>query len=406
VKILYLAHRVPYPPNKGEKIRAFNELRHFSKKHEVHLAAFYDRPEDGSHAESLRSYCRDVLLVPLRPAQQMLRAAASMLKGQPWTLGYFHSPMMRRMVESKLKDIRFDAIFVYSSSMAQYVLHADGIPRILDFVDSDATKWGQYAGHKPAAVSWLYRSEHRRLAEFERAMAERFEASVFVAAREADHLVRNGGPADKLHFIQNGIDLDFFQPQAVADGPPAIVFTGAMDYFPNVDAVVFFSKQILPRIQARRADAHFVIVGSSPTAEVLGLEKLPGVRVTGGVKDIRPYLAGAAVSVVPLRISRGIQNKLLEALAMGVPVVATSNAADSIRGLESLPVTVANSPEEFAEGVLRSLDRRLTPEEIEQCRSHLGKYYNWEVNLESFERLLEKVTGSGCVCSGTGATHD
>ncbi len=392
MRLLFLAHRVPYPPNKGEKIRAFHEIRQFAKTHEVHLLAFYDRQEDAGHGAALRQYCRDVMLLPLHRPMQLLRAGVSLLRGRPWTLAYFHDPNMRRAVEEKLQSGRFDAVFVYSSSMAPYVAHARRIPKILDFVDSDAAKWEQYASRRRVPISWLYRAEFKRLSEFEQSMAECFDASAFVAAREARHLDRIGN--DKVHFIQNGIDLHYFKPGTERPDGPNVVFTGAMDYYPNVDAVVFFAREILPLIRASCPGVRFTIVGSSPAAAVRKLERLPGVQVTGTVSDIRPYLATAAVAVVPLRISQGIQNKVLEALAMGVPVVASSNAAGGIQGIDNLPVRVADEPRLFAEQVLGCLDRPLTMEMVEECRDYLRRYYSWDSNLSAFEELLENVKGS------------
>src|SRR5882672_3582950 len=156
MRILYLAHRVPYPPNKGEKIRSFHEIQQFAKRHEIHLLAFYDRPEDAEHGPALRTYCRDVVLLPLKRHIQLLRAGVSLLRGRPWTLGYFHDPKMRQAVDAKLQSDRFDAVLVYSSSMAPYLSHASRMPKILDFVDSDAAKWRQYASQRPAPLSWLY----------------------------------------------------------------------------------------------------------------------------------------------------------------------------------------------------------------------------------------------------------
>jgi len=278
VKILYLAHRIPYPPNKGDKIRSFHEIKHFSRNHQLHLLAFDDNPGDARHADALLRLCSTVEIVPLDSRRQSTRALLSMLSGNPWTLGYFRSPEMQRKVAAKLKDANL--AFVYSSSMAPYVANAP-VPKVLDFVDSDAAKWQQYSERK--SPSFLYSYEAHRLAQFEQQMTARFDFSVFVSPREAEHLPKS----DRIRFITNGIDLDFYQPINTNTKSHDIIFTGLMDYFPNIDAAVFFARDVFPLIRSRVPDARFVIAGARPSASVKRLIRIPGVTITGTVPDIR-----------------------------------------------------------------------------------------------------------------------
>jgi sugar transferase (PEP-CTERM/EpsH1 system associated) len=359
----------------------------------VHLLAFCDYSEDLRHAERLREHCRSVTLVPLNRSFQKIKALGSILLQQPFSLGYFSSRGMRSAVERKLAEHRFDLIFVYCSSMAPYVEDVRGIPRVLDFVDSDACKWGQYAAAMRPPFSWLYAYEAARLKEYEIRIAERFDACAFVSAREAGHMppqVRS-----RVAFIQNGIDLASFPPSLKDPASRRIVFTGAMDYFPNVDAVRFFASEIFPRIRRQFPDAGFWIVGSRPSKPVLSLAKIPGVTVTGTVSDVRPYLAAARVAVVPLRISQGIQNKILEAFAAGLPVVASSNAAAGLAPMPHAPLAVAEDPARFAESVIEFLSRPpLSAGEIQLCRKDLEERYNWSRNLAAFERIIQKLSPS------------
>jgi len=393
MRILYLAHRIPYPPNKGDKIRSFHQIRHLSRQHAIHLLAFFDDPADRGHVAVLKEFCRDVELVPLHPWPQRIRAGVALLSGKPWTLGYFSTPLMKQAVCRQLRSQSFDLIFVYSSSMAPYVSDA-AIPKVLDFVDSDASKWNQYAERKAWPVSALYGSEGRRLAGFELAMTRSFDASVFVSCREATHL-EVPGVREKLKFIQNGVDLEFFRPQKPPASTATIVFTGAMDYYPNVDAVDYFANHVFPLVRRHAELARFLIVGSRPARRVQRLARLTGVEVTGTVPDTRPYLAQAAVAVAPLRIAQGIQNKILEALAMGIPVVATSKAAAGIQGLKDLSVTVADEPEDQAQHVLRMLSRgRLSHQEVARTRACLKEHYSWDHNMLAFENLFEQIVAS------------
>ena len=385
MKILFLCHRIPYPPNKGDKIRSFHEIKHFSKNHEIHLLAFCENSNEISYGNELKKYCRSVSLILIKPHIQRIKAAIFMLQGKPWTLGYFSDRAMRDAVQEKLNTVSFDVVFAYSSSMAPYALTAARIPRVLDFVDSDACKWRRYAQLEPAPKSWLHSYEASKLARFEQEMILKFDASIFVSPREASHLT--GG----IHFIQNGVNLDYFAAFPREKGSNLIIFTGAMDYFPNIDAVTFFAENIFPLIRSYLGDAQFLIVGSRPTSAVRRLERSPGITVTGTVLDIRPNLAKASVAVVPLRISQGIQNKILEALAADLPVVATRSAAEGLQTIEGLPISVTDDPKEFSDRVLDYLRNPLGEEEIKRCRHHLELQYSWEKNLSAFDHIFHQL---------------
>jgi sugar transferase (PEP-CTERM/EpsH1 system associated) len=397
VKILYLAHRVPYPPNKGDKIRSFHEIRHLSRRHELHLLAFCDQPEDLQYEKELKDFCRTVKLVRIDSRIQKLKAAASMLIGQPFSLGYFSDRRMRRGVQTLLAAHKFDAVFVYCSAMAPYVADLEAMPKILDFVDSDASKWAQYADAKAGIWKRLFRREAKRLMEFEIRMIDRFDHSVFVSAREGAHI-----PAQlrtKVSFVQNGIDLGAFQPTPRDPAQRTIIFTGAMDYFPNIDAVTFFALEVLPKVQREFADATFLIVGSRPVAAVKALGQRPGVTVTGSVPDVKPFLAAARVGVAPLRISQGIQNKVLEALAVGLPVVVSSAASAGLASMNAVPVRIADDPENIARLVCDAFNKPpLTADEIDACRRELQLHYDWTLNFSAFDRVLD--SGQALLNSG------
>jgi sugar transferase (PEP-CTERM/EpsH1 system associated) len=390
-RILFLSHRVPFPPNKGDKIRSFNEIRHLSSRHELHLLAFYDHPEESEYSKDLQEYCRTVTLVPLLRSGRFLRAGLAMLRGRPWSVGYFSDPAMKQAFTEKLAALRFDLIFVFCSSMAPYALQTPGIPRILDFVDSDALKWRQYSEVRRAPIRWLFGYEARKLSELERRMIDEFDCSIFVSKREVSDQT---DPVlfQKTIFIQNGIDLEFFKPSGHTGGAPAVAFTGAMDYFPNADGALYFARDIFPRIRSIYPEARFYIVGSNPSTKVRKLADLPGVIVTGSVEDVRPFLAQCQVAVVPLRIAQGIQNKILEALAMGIPVVATPRAAEGLAGIKDLPLKVAANADLFAKQVVDMIMQApLKSDVVERCRLHLANYFNWATNLTALDRTIENL---------------
>ncbi len=390
MKILYLAHRVPFPPNKGDKIRSFHEIKFLSQRHEIHLLAFYDDPSDAGCGKELEHYCRSVTLIPLGCRRQIRKALASMLRGRSLTLGFYESNEMRSSVRRILENTKIDVAIAFSSSMAPYIASLP-CKRILDFVDSDASKWRQYAGVKPVPLKWFYGYEANRLAEFEHQVVQEFDSSIFVSPRESRHF-SDDQLCSRIHYVQNGVDLEYFAPVQRNRSSRSIIFTGAMDYFPNVDAVSFFAHEVFPRICTSVPDAEFVIVGSRPAAAVLRLSRLPGVRVTGAVRDVRSYLGEARVAVAPIRLSQGIQNKILEALATGLPVVATSAAAAGLVHAEGLPLSIADEPGSFSDRVVASLETPLTSDQVGTCRRSLAQNYDWDTNLSLLDSLINART--------------
>lgn len=358
--LLFLVHRIPYPPDKGDKIRSYHLLRHLTRRYRVHVGAFVDDPEDWRHAKALRSMCASVHLVLIRPNLAKLGAISGLITGEALTLCYYRHPGLAAWVRQHL-DAGVRRVVCYSSAMGRFVIDTPGVRRVMDFVDMDSDKWRQYAETRPWPWSWLYRRESDRLLAWERRVATTFDASLFVSAQEAADF-RRAAPetADRVGWYGNGVDADYFSPDRDYDNPypagnEALVFTGAMDYWPNVDAVTWFAREAFPLVRAQRPATTFYVVGSRPTAAVQALAREPGVHVTGRVPDVRPYLAHAAAAVAPLRIARGVQNKVLEAMAMARPVVVTPQALEGIRALPGAEVLLADGAEAFAQATLQAL---------------------------------------------------
>ena len=391
--LIFLAHRIPYPPDKGDKIRSWHMLRHLARDWRVHLGAFVDDPADWEHVDVLKGVCTDVCLRSLHPRSGKLRSLTGLATGKALTLPYYQDAILERWVQAKLASgIR--AVVVYSSAMAQFVLHADGARRIMDFVDIDSDKWRQYAPTKPWPLSWLYAREGRKLLEWERRVAQVFDASLFVSEAEARDFRRLAPESgQKVGYFNNGVDTDYFSPEHVFDTPfpphcHPLVFTGAMDYWPNAEAVTWFAREVLPLVHRKAPDACFYIVGSRPGAAVLALAGA-GVEVTGRVPDVRPYLAHAGAVVAPLRIARGIQNKVLEGMAMGKAVVATPQALEGIATQAGKEVLLATDASAQAEAVLALLGDRNKSREVGQAaRQRVAADYTWAPNLARLDALL------------------
>lgn len=399
-ELLFLAHRIPFPPNKGDKIRSYHMLAYLSRRYRVHLGAFIDDPADWQHVEEVKKLCGETCFIALRPVRAKLRSLAGLARGEALTLGYYRDRALSLWVRRMLAEFPVARIFVFSSAVAQYVDDPKiAVPRVLDFVDMDSDKWRQYAAKHRWPMNWVYRREATTLFRAERRWAGLFDKSLFVTQAEVDLFCSQAPEAkERTVAVENGVDTDYFSPaQAYASpypkGEVALVFVGAMDYWANVDAVTWFAHDVFPKVRKALPESRFYIVGARPTKDVLALNGLESVRVTGGVPDVRPYLAHAAVAVAPLRIARGMQNKVLEAMAMARPVVATTQAMDGLRGWDGLRDLVQDDPVNMADAVLKVLRGGTGATYGSLGRACVEACYSWDANLAGLDRVLEAASG-------------
>jgi len=390
--ILFLTHRIPYPPDKGDKIRAWNVLRHLASRHRVHLGAFIDAPEDVHGIEHLERVCASVFWRPLSPRLARLRSLLCLLSGAPLTQGYFGDARFRADTDRVVARHKPSLFYIYSSAMAPYVAHHRGARVIIDMVDVDSEKWRQYAetSHGPARL--IYAREGRALLALERQAAAAADAVVFVSRAEAALFARLAPEsASRIHCVSNGVDGDYFSPSATLTNPlgdrPAIVFTGMMNYRPNVEAMSWFVGQVMPRLRAHPTAPCLWIVGSNPCRAVLALAG-PDVRVTGRVPDVRPYLGHATAVVAPMQIARGIQNKVLEAMAMGGAVVVTPQVREGLDYCGDEELLTAATPAAFADAVACILDGAAGPIGA-RARSRVMRDYGWRASLAALDRLVD-----------------
>lgn len=386
MKILFIAHKMPYPPNKGEKVRAFNIIRHLSRSHEICLVSLCGGKDDRKYEGELKKFCKEVHLFAWEPFLAGVRAGLCLLLGIPATLGYFYSSGMKKKIGELINSRKFDRIFVYSSSMAQYVTDA-GVAKIMDFVDCDSAKWLQYSKIAFFPMSFIYAREHELLRDYEKRIAQSFDRSIVVTEAEKREFAKFVS-TEKFSVISNGVDTEFFKPIPAAPGNK-LVFTGAMDYFANIDGVIYFCRDILPLVKRVVPDVKFYIVGSRPARSVRALDNGNDVIVTGFVDDIREYLKSDAVSVVPLRVAQGIQNKILEAMASGLAVVATSKAAAALKEGADKNIAVADTAESFAGHAIRLLgDDDLRRRMGELARKYAEDNYSWQVCLSRLDDII------------------
>ena len=394
MKILFLAHRVPYPPDKGERIRAYHEIETLASEHEIDLFALGTAGSDVDSYAPLRSLCRRVNLALPGKVETLIGAARALARHDPLSFAFFACQQLRRQVQQALSRENYDAIFVYCSAMMQYVPDPAPCPIILDFVDCDSAKWAQYASRSPYPTSLLYRREARYLSRREQEFMSRAARSIVVSAKEKKQLSAAGNGSDKIKVIGIGANRSNspLQPETeITKLGQYILFMGQMDYLPNVDAVSYFTDQVWPLVRERHPALKFVIAGRNPSRLVRQLARIPGVVVTGTVPDIHMYLRGAKAVVAPFRISQGVHTKILEALAEGVPVVCSLQASVGLPENVRQAVAVRDGAAPFAAAVCSFLeDAVFRAAFVRHCES-LRDDLRWERVLQPMRDLLREL---------------
>ncbi len=385
MKVLFLSQRVPFPPNRGDKITTWRLLERMARDHEVTVAAFaHDRAdEEGARLLAERGF--EVHTVPLDMRRAKLRALPLLLTSRPLTLGVFDAPAMRALVTRLSTQV--DAAYAYSSSMGAFLVSGE-LPWVMHFAELDSDKWRQYAERHRWPMAAIYRREWRLLEAYERQLSGRARQNVFCTPLE-EEIFQRTLPGFPSMVLRNGVDLEQFAPRPAEAEPGHLVFTGVMDYYPNVDGCVHFVREVLPRVRAEFPEARLSIVGSRPTKEVQRLGEHEGVTVTGFVDSTADWMARAEVAVAPLRVARGIQNKVLEAMAMGLPVVGTTSATQGVAAVHGRHYLVADRVEEQAHAVRGLLRDAASRERLgAAARRFVEEHHDWEQALAPLDPLL------------------
>lgn len=392
MKILYVCHRFPFPPKRGGKIRPFNMIRHLSQQHHVTVASLARSDAEAQEGEGIAAHCARFVMGRVWNPMQALRMVARLPTIRPSSMGFFYSPDLKAQIQRMLREEKFDLIFVHCSSVAQYVADVRDVPKILDFGDMDSQKWLEYAHYQPFPLSLGYWLEGRKMEREERRLARLFDTCTATTRAEWETLegLGSGTPSD---WFPNGVDSEYFSPGDEPHDPDTISFVGRMDYYPNQECMFDFCANTLPAIRARRPAVKLLIVGADPSPKVRQLGTLPGVTVTGSVPDVRPYVRKSAVMVAPLNIARGTQNKILEAMAMGVPVVTSEVAAGGVDATAGEHFLVGREPQQYTDAILRIMDdpdlrARLATAGRERMLSH----HAWPRSMQRLDAIIESCT--------------
>ena len=401
MNLLFLSHRLPFPPNKGDKIRSHALFTHLAARHTVHLGCFIDDVEDFAYANAVNAMTGRSKFFRLTKTRKLLRSVLAFLNNSSITAEVYQDAELQQWVDTILQRERIDCAVVFSSSMAPYLLSGKYLsPRrvVFDMVDLDSDKWLQYSKTVGPTTSWIYRREANKLLEVERAAAEKFALTYLVSPYEVECFSRLAPEsATRIKPLSNGVNSNYFLPGVYASpfpqGVTPIVMTGRMDYWPNVEGALWFANVVLPLVKRQISNARFYVVGGQPVSALRKVSTVD-VQVTGEVSDVRPYIAAAGVVVAPLRIARGVQNKVLEALAMGVPVVATGEASRGLAAIAGRDLWVANSADDFARDVVNASRSKERDVVAGNGRAYIEKYHNWNELLATFDTVLNDVSVS------------
>ncbi len=389
MKIFFACHRFPYPPNRGGKIRPFNIIRHLSQKHEVVVASLAHTQQELDEGDGLKEYCAEIYAEVVPAKVRWLQALQALPSATPSSVAYFGSSRLRRRIKEAASKTSFDAVMVHCAFAAQYGLQVSAKFRLMDFGDMDSGKWLDYSKWRSFPRSWAYYLEGHKLRRYEKQIAAAFDSCTLTTQGELEEFEKL--QVDRPHnVIPNGVDGSYFHANGgPAQGKPVVVFVGRMDYYPNIDGVLYFTESIFPAIRAAVPNVEFRIVGSNPTPAVQRLRQIPGVVVTGHVPDVRPFLKDAVVSVAPLRMARGTQNKILESMAIGIPVVSTPAAAKGIQAIPGIHILVAGDPDRFAGQVVEVLKNpQLRLGFSKAGREQVNSAHVWSRSMEVLDNIF------------------
>lgn len=388
MKILYICHRFPFPPKRGGKIRPFNVIKHLSKKHEVTVASLVRSKEEARDGLGLRNHCSRYLMETIPKAKAISNILMRLPTCIPFSMGYFYSRRLYEHIHEEIARTKFDLIFVHCSSVAQYVEDVKGIPKILDFGDMDSQKWLIYSKYRYFPLNAVFLTEGNRLQRAETELAKKFDYCTCTTSNEMKTL-QSYKVGVRTSWFPNGVDAEYFKPLNASYEADTLCFIGRMDYYPNQECMFDFCKNTLPLIKAKCPDIKLTIVGADPPPSVRSLEKIQGVTVTGSVPDVRPYVQRCAVNVAPLNIARGTQNKILESLAMGVPVVTSVQAAGGVDGIPGEHFLAASTHKEYADAVIRLLSDKSERFEFSKAgRARMLSHHSWEGSMKRLDQII------------------
>lgn len=399
-----MSHRIPFPPNKGEKIRTFHQIKYLVEQgYDVSVIAPYQDESELEFYDQLKQQF-GVTAIGIKLKYKMFRLALGIMTAKPLSVANFYSRRLQKILDKKLATNEIDVLICTASSMAEYVFKSDYFSSTqnhtrfyMDFMDLDSDKWRQYAEKTTYPQRLIYQREARLMAQYENKTSDLFDACFFITDTETNLFKTHYSKAKNIFSVENGIDTTMFKPSKTETNSerPILLFTGVMDYSPNIDAVVWFVKHVWPQVTKKWPNAEFYIAGMNPSEKVRALADNQGVEVTGFVEDILPYYHKSTIFVAPFRIARGVQNKVLQAFACGIPVVSSPMGAEGIRCTNEQNILIAESPDDYFEHIVRLTETPTLMSEISaKALDTIQRHYSWEGVLAPFMQIISQTLPS------------
>ena len=384
MKIFVLLSRFPYPLEKGDKLRAYNQIKQLSKNHEIYLCAISDINVDKKYRNALDPFCKSVTIINIRKPGIALNILKAYINGKPLQTGYFYDRKAQHKIDMLIKKIKPDHIFCQLIRVSEYV-KTKKIPKTLDYQDVFSKGVERRSHTASFYMKPILRLEYKRLLKYENEVFDLFDNKTIISIPDRDLIPHND--KDKIAVVINGVDTDFFKPMKM-EKEYDLVFTGNMGYPPNVNASLYLVKEILPLVRKQKPEITLTLAGASPHPDVKALES-KNVHVTGWVEDIREFYAKARIFIAPMQIGTGLQNKLLEAMAMKIPSITSPLANQALEAEPGKEILVGNSPEEFAEYIIKLLDdKKLSEKLADNGYSFVQNNYNWESATGKLEKII------------------
>ena len=390
MKILFLNLRFPFPPHRGDRIRAYHFIKQLARRHSVTVVSFFESDQEVAYVKHLQSFCDEVESVRFHHGRARLNSLLHCLSNSPLQVYYWFVPQMQRAINRLLDQHSYDLIHAQLFRMGQYVAHVKGVPKMLDLCDSFGLNLSRRAVLDRNFIRTLVKLEAKRVRHYEVEIMHSFDRGTVAATIDKDYLLKQDDSL-KLSVVPMGVDLEHFQPSST-EYRPHILFTGTMNYFPNWDAVLYFHTEIFPLVQEKHPETVFYVVGSAPPNTIRKLGNHKNVVVTGYVQDTRPYFDDTAVFVSPMRSGSGFQVKNLEAMAMRVPVVTSSLCASGLDGRVGKDYLVGDTPEVFAKHINDLIESPEYGQAVGTAGRHLvEEKYSWDILVEQLEDVYSEI---------------
>lgn len=399
MNIVIIAPRFPFPLDKGDRLTIYHMLRYFSQRHRVSLVCFLEPEQDAAWVEKVQPFCEQVVVVPLNKKRAYANCALGVVGRTPLQMHYYADPAMTRAVRSVIETQQPDLLYAHTIRMGQYIESYTETPRVLAMQISMTLNYRRLAEQAKGLPSKVFHSlEYRKVRAYEGQFARKFDKVLLISKHDLNAIERDR-PVDNVFYSPHGVDFDFFSPDSTAEKEPhSLIFTGNMSYAPNVDAARYFYEEIFPLVRANIPDVTWSIVGANPVPEIQSMESDPAVTVTGRVPDLRDYMNRAQVAIDPLRVGAGLQNKVLEGMSMGLPMVVTSVANEGIQAIDGENVLVGDDAQTFADQVVTLLQDAERRRRIgAAARAFIVENWSWEKHFNDLEAMFLNLTNQPTV---------